>query len=147
MTRPSKHVVTLLAAAAAGLLASGCRDKVEELSTATYTLGVLHKVWLKTRESLAAEPPDLNFLRSVEICLDGRTRRAVEMKYDRPNKQQVLAKLVALADAWNRDMMSMVDPSTFAVKLKAGYTAENVRDVFEKLDGEYRKLEAMTAGR
>ena len=147
MNRQPRMTVLWAGVLAAALLAPGCKSKVEEMSTATYVLDLFEKVWGAARESLASPQPNLHCLRSVEIVLDGRTRRAVELDYHGANKEMVLAKLDALADAWTKEMMVMAEPNTFAVKLKSGYTVEHVRTVFNKLDKDFAEIQAMVAGR
>lgn len=124
----------------------GCADKAEQLSSSSHLLARQHEVWRRARESLASPSPNLMYLRSVHIFLRGRTRRAVEKDYARPNKEQVLAKLDALKAAYEAEIMSKVAPGSFEVRLRSGVALADVRAAFEKLDGPYRELEAMTAG-
>ena len=134
----------LTAAVAAALTAGGCKSRTKSVSDSEYMLGLLHEAWPSARESLNASDPQLGKLHSVYIILVQRLPRRVEKDYTRSDKAQVVAKVNSLAQGYDSQVWAKVEIVGSAVRLKAGFTVEQVREAFMKLDAQYRELEAMT---
>ena len=131
----------------AGLLlaaAAGCKSAPEKLAAPDKLLARQHLLWRNARQTLAADKPNLMLLRSVEIYLCARTRSSVEAHYEGPDKEEILERLAALRQAYRAKVLSLVDPRSFAVRLKPGVTLERVRDAFMEVDKDYRQFEQLT---
>ena len=141
-TRPC---VWALAALAAGLALTGCKDEIKDISSAKYLLAQQHKAWKNAREAFEADEPNLGFIRGVDMLLSGRTKRRVEKEYGGADKAEIIAKLDALSAAFQDRVLSKVDVGAAKVVLRRGVTMDELREAFESLDADYRALEAMTS--
>ena len=92
---------------------------------------------------MSAGKPDLNMLGHVNRFIDGRTLRSVQLRYEGANKQELIDSLTKLQEAWNQDIPPMVEIGQQGATLAGDATIEQVREVFNKMDAEDRKLEAI----
>ncbi len=132
-------VLTLLAL-------TGCKDRAKEISRPEYLLTKQHEIWAQARESVHSDRPNLDIFRYVHRFLCYRTPRRVEKAYDGRDKQELLARLRAVGQAYEKHVHAMLDLTGGRVGLVRGATIEQLRQAFDKVDEEYRRLEAMTAG-
>ena len=130
--------------AALGLLAAGCGESAEDVSNSEYLLGLLQHSWNGARRSLNSQKPDLDPLRGVHWMLQ-RTPRRIQKDYEGSNKQEVLAKLKALREAYEAEVVPKLELRGAQVKLQSGVSLAEVRKAFMALDPQYRQIEAMTA--
>ncbi len=128
------------------LALTGCKDRAEEISRPEYLLARQHKIWAQARESVHSDRPNLDIFRYVHRFLCYRTPRRVEKAYDGSDKEELLAKLRAVGQAYEKHVHAMLDLTGGRVGLIRGVTIEQLRQAFDKVDEEYRQLEAMTAG-
>ena len=64
--------------------------------------------------------------------------------YSGPNKEQAIAKLEAIRDGFQAEIMpKLVLDNPGQVTLKPGATLEQIRLAFDKLDEQYRDFQAM----
>ncbi len=103
-----------------------------------------HLLWRNARETLASDKPNLMLLRSVEIYLCARTLSAVDAHYEGPDKEEILKQLTSLREAYRGKVLSLVDPRSFAVRLKSNVTMGQLRDAFMEVDKDYRRFEQLT---
>lgn len=134
-----------LALAFLGPLAAGCGGGAKSASSSKYLLDLLHQAWLNSRQALQAENPNLNPLGGVHRMLQRSTRRA-RKGYSGPNKEDVLARLAALQEAYEKQVASKLDLRSPVVQLRRGATVAEVKAAFMALDKDYRQIEAMIRG-
>ena len=142
LTRPC---VWALAVLAASLALAGCKDEMQELSSAKRLLSRQHKNWNKVRESLKTDQPDLEAIRVVSMLLTGQSKRRVEKEYRGANKAEIIQRLDALSAAFQKRVVSKVDITAPKAVLRQGVTVAQLREAFNSLDEDYRALEAMTS--
>lgn len=134
---------TATAIVTAALLAwAGCGNKAESASNSEYLLGLLHESWVNARAGLQKDPPDLGPLRGIRVML-GRTPRRVDNDYGGANKQEVLAKLKALRDAYESRVVPMLDLRSQAVRLAPGADIGKLKATFSELDKQYTEIEGL----
>ena len=129
--------------AALGVLAAGCGESAEDVSNSAYLLGLLQQSWNGAQRSLKSQNPDLDLLRAIHVLLSKRTPRRVRKDYTGANKQEVLAKLESLRDAYEARIVPKLNLRSPQVQLRSGATLEEVRKAFVELDPQYREIEAM----
>jgi len=138
---------TALAALASALLlaaAAGCEDPAARKSTSKHLLALQHRFWREAREDLRSDKPNLGAVMAVAGMVGERTRLRIVRDYTAANKDEVLAALDAIRDAYQAQVLAKLDAGEYAVRLKPGVTVAQLRDAFDKIDVDYRKFEAMT---
>jgi len=140
----------MIALAGAAMLAAGaggCKDKVEEISSAGYSFGLQDKFWADARTQLhgGSDEPNLDPLRSVWRFLKDRTARSVDRSYTGANKAEVLAALRKLQADYHASVIKKLDIMGHRVRLAGGATLEDVRAAFDQLDPDYRALQALVS--
>ena len=142
-----QRIGIVIALAGAGLIAlAGCKDEAASISSPDALLGRQHKVWNNAREALRADRPDaLELIRSVQARLFA-SRRRVKMQYAAANKEEVLNKLKSISDGYEAEIAPKLTLGAPKVALVPPATMADVRAAFEKLDEEYKQLEAMAPG-
>ena len=142
LTRPCAWA---LAALAACLALAGCKDEMRELSSAERLMSRQHKAWNNAREAFKADPPNLEYIRVVNMLLTGRTKRQVEKKYHGEDKAEIIQRLDALSAAFQERILPKIDVTAPKVVLRQGVTIAQLREAFDSMDEDYRALEAMTS--
>ena len=134
----------ILASACLALI--GCKDSAEDVSNSRYVLGLLTEAWQTAHQSCQAGSPNLEALRSVHVLLCQRVPRRVEKDYSGSDKQEVLAELQRLAEAYEAQVASKLVLTGDKVALRSGVAPEDVRSAFMGLEEDYRKLQAIADG-
>ncbi len=129
-----------LAAVGSVLLLCGCSKTAEDLSKPSHMFDVLSKTWAEAKATLQTDKPSLGQVAAVENVLYGPMRRTIEQEYTGPSKAEVLKKYDALAEGFKANVTPMLGRTGVAVVLNPGYTNQNVRDAFVKLDADFAAL-------
>jgi hypothetical protein len=127
------------------LALTGCRSKTEQISSTEYLLPLLHGYWNDARRVLRAGDPNLNVFRAIHVNLRGRVMESVKNSYPGKNKQEVIVKLQAITEAFQAQIAPKLELWGQTVQLRPGVRLEDLRQAFDKIDPEYRQLEAMTS--
>jgi hypothetical protein len=143
MSSRASAVLTL--AALAVLATAGCRREVDRISSSDYMLDLLVGYWRRAREALKSEKPDLASFRAIQTNLRGRVQASVEAGYTGPNKQAVVDKLKVITAAYRAEVLTRLDTGSRVVQLRQGVKLADLRKAFEKVDREFRELEALIA--
>ena len=129
----------LLAFASMALL-GGCSKTAEDLSKPSHMFDVLATTWKDAKATLQTDNPALGQLAAIENILAGPMRRMIEQDYSGSNKDEVLKRYDALAVGFKTNITPMLGRGGYAVVLNSGYTNQNVRDAFMKLDADFEAL-------
>ncbi len=122
---------------------AGCGNEPERVSNSNYLLELLDRTWDNALQSLRSGNPNLDFIRSLDILLATRLVRRMNKDYEGADKEQAIAKLEALRDAFQAKVVSLVDLSAPTATLRPGVTIEQVRFAFEKLIPDYQAFQAL----
>ena len=122
----------------------GCKDEAKEMSKYPYFIETLDRRWGIARKALQSEPPGLNICFVLVQDLEGFVG-SMEYSYQAPNRDEAIARLKAITQAFKADMDKTVDMRSEQVKLLPGVSAKAVGDAIEKAYQEYLKFKPMVA--
>ncbi|MFB3893744.1 MAG: hypothetical protein ACE15C_17155 [Phycisphaerae bacterium] len=123
---------------------AGCKSTEKEISEAAHLLAQQHAAWNAALEGCKKGQPDIGQIRTVGEYLYERTRRRVEIDYAGQNKQEVIALLKALGQAYSDTVMAKTVPTATSYALAPGATNQDICQAFLALDPKYQKLIEMT---
>ena len=126
----------------AGLV--GCKDEAKEMSRYPYFIKTLDRRWGIARKAFQSEAPGLNICFVLVQDLDGAVG-SMEYSYHRPNRDEAIARLKAIAQAFKADLSKTVDMRSEQVKLLPGVSTQAVGDAIEKAYQEYQQFKPMVA--
>jgi len=134
----------LIVLASALLLAgaAGCKDEMKEMSEYPFFIKVADERWEIARKSLKSDKPNVSYVAVLATDLD-EIRGRLEATYDKPNKDQAVAKVAEIGKAFRADLAKLVDMRYGKVVLLKGVTAEDVAKTVEKTYKTYLEFRAM----
>ena len=130
----------VLAMVAVALSFSGCGQTAKELSAPPYLFQRLRDHWTAAKAELQRDKPDFGFVAAVQVDMSGPMWRRIDQEYTGPNKAEILKRHAALSATFESTISPMLSSTGYAIVLRPGYTKEQARDAFMKLDGDFEAM-------
>jgi hypothetical protein len=122
----------------------GCEDQADKMSKYPYFLKTLQDRWPVARGSLASDKPNISFVGVLLKDMDGAVA-AMDWNYNRPNRDEAIAKLKKVAADFRKDLEDKVDMTGPSIVLKPGATPKDVADATERAYTKYLEFQKMVA--